>query len=223
MALLFPAIGTVKETAKKTQAKSDEQGIVTAVKAYYAEYAKYPTLSTDDNQTKQSSSGSNNNNNQSNDTFTGDKSLVDGVGIQFDNSALFNTLRNLTGDPNTKDHLTNPRQIVFFEGKTVSNPESPKGGFLDATNNNNSGANAKQIGCFFDPWGFQYAVGMDTDYDNQVDVSKIYTDFPSESSPHLGVVVLSVGKDGQVGSPSQNMKNMYKQGTKTADDVISWQ
>jgi prepilin-type N-terminal cleavage/methylation domain-containing protein len=42
MGLLFPAISSVKETARKTQAKNDVMQIVNAVKSYYAEYGKYP-------------------------------------------------------------------------------------------------------------------------------------------------------------------------------------
>lgn len=45
MGLLFPAIGSVKETMRKTQAKNDVTQIVTAVKAYYTEYGKYPVKS----------------------------------------------------------------------------------------------------------------------------------------------------------------------------------
>lgn len=43
MGLLFPAMNSVKEAARKTQAKNDETQIVTAIKAFYTEYGKYPT------------------------------------------------------------------------------------------------------------------------------------------------------------------------------------
>jgi prepilin-type N-terminal cleavage/methylation domain-containing protein len=45
MGLLFPAIASVREAARKTQAKNDAANIVAAVKAYYTEYGKYPDLS----------------------------------------------------------------------------------------------------------------------------------------------------------------------------------
>ncbi len=48
MGLLFPAMNSVKEAARKTQAKNDETQIVTAIKAYYTEYGKYPTNDTTD-------------------------------------------------------------------------------------------------------------------------------------------------------------------------------
>ena len=42
MGLLFPAIGIIKEQARKVQAKNDVTNIVAAVKQYYTEYGKYP-------------------------------------------------------------------------------------------------------------------------------------------------------------------------------------
>lgn len=45
--LLFPAVQSVLERAKKVQAKNDLTQIVTAVNAYYTEYGKYP-IATDD-------------------------------------------------------------------------------------------------------------------------------------------------------------------------------
>jgi prepilin-type N-terminal cleavage/methylation domain-containing protein len=217
MALLFPAIASVKENAKRVQAKTDEQQIVTAVKAYYTEYAKYPVLTTN--------ASSSSTQDPTADTFVGDPKIVTGVEIQYDNNALFNTLRDLTGDPNGPTHLTNPRHVVYFEGKAVTNPAAPKSGFLDnVTGTSGGGANSTKQGCYFDPWGFEYTVVMDTNYDNQINVSKVYTDFSPHpaNSPNTGVGAFSVGKDGQVGSPAQGLKNMYKQGTKTSDDVVSW-
>jgi prepilin-type N-terminal cleavage/methylation domain-containing protein len=219
MALLFPAIGSVRENAKKVQAKTDLQQIVTAVKAYNTEYGKYPVL------TANPSSSTTGQNDPDADTFVGDGKIIQGVQIQYDNNSLFNTLRDLTGDPNGPNHLTNPRHVVYFEGKAVSNPQAPKSGFLDnVTGTSGGGANAAKQGCYYDPWGFEYAVVMDTNYDNQINVSKVYSDFSPHpaNSPNTGVGAFSVGKDGQVGSPAQGLKGMYKQGTKTSDDIISW-
>ena len=40
--MLFPAMGGVRNAARKTSAKNDAVQIVTAVKNYYVEYGKYP-------------------------------------------------------------------------------------------------------------------------------------------------------------------------------------
>jgi prepilin-type N-terminal cleavage/methylation domain-containing protein len=45
--LLFPAVQSVLERAKKVQAKNDLTQIVTAVNAYYTEYGKYPIVTDD--------------------------------------------------------------------------------------------------------------------------------------------------------------------------------
>src|SRR5437868_15406845 len=41
--LMFPAVQSVLERAKKVQAKNDLTQIVTAVNAFYTEYGRYPT------------------------------------------------------------------------------------------------------------------------------------------------------------------------------------
>src|SRR3984893_9424245 len=44
--LLFPAVQSVLDRAKKVQAKNDLTQIVTAVNAFYTEYGRYPTTVT---------------------------------------------------------------------------------------------------------------------------------------------------------------------------------
>src|ERR1700731_3523210 len=46
--LLFPAVQSVLDRAKKVQAKNDLTQIVTAVNAFYTEYGRYPTVDTTD-------------------------------------------------------------------------------------------------------------------------------------------------------------------------------
>ena len=106
MGLLFPAMGIVKEQARKAEAKTACTAIVTAVKAYNTEYGKYP----------------NPNSSPTDALFGGKPSTTNGE--------LFNILRALDVTPNSK-HIFNPRRILFFEGKAASNKETPKGGFAD--------------------------------------------------------------------------------------------
>jgi len=47
MSLLFPAVGSAIDAAKKAQAKNDVTQIATAVTAYYTEYGKLPPNGTD--------------------------------------------------------------------------------------------------------------------------------------------------------------------------------
>ena len=186
MGLLFPAIGIVKDQARKAEAKTACAGIVAAVKAYNTEYGKYPV-----------------------GTFTGTADLSMGGDNSTNNSDLFFTLRAKDGGQNT-GHKYNPRRIGFFEGKSASNPTAPKGGFAET---GSSGV----IGAFYDPWGAQYGIIIDADYNNQVTVP--YTDFAS-APPQTGVAAYSMGKDGKLGTAGDKK---YKSSGSPSDDVISWQ
>jgi len=96
--LLFPAVQSVLERAKKVQAKNDLTQIVTAINAYYTEYGKYPIATSEK---------------PLNSTETAD---------------LFNTLRAIgsNGGANAAN-AQNTRQIVFMtppNAKDASNPRS---------------------------------------------------------------------------------------------------
>jgi prepilin-type N-terminal cleavage/methylation domain-containing protein len=199
MGLLFPAINAVKENAKKTQAKSDVMQIVAAVKAYHTEYGKYPDIS--------GGSGT---------APTGDL-IVGGseiTGVTGDNAILFNILRAIPKGSNDK-HLLNPRQTVFFEGKSASNPDEPRAGFAEAKGT----GNAVQ-GAYYDPWGSQYGIIIDSDYDNVIKIDGVYQDFGDDSKPRTGTGAFSLGKDKKPGDKG-NM--IFRSGSTVSDDVISWQ
>ena len=200
MGLLFPAFGRVKETARKLQAKNDCFQIVAAVKSYYTEYGKYPSVV----------GGSNNG-----DTIVGRNT---GTG-NLDNAALFDILRARATN-NNADHVLNPRRIVFFEGKTVANDTPPRSGFYDT---------APGVGNFFDPWGGQYVVIMDPDYDNLIKVD-FYSDFntvngTTPTGPRTGVGAVALGKDKTVGEPTASpaITGAYRGTSTVSDDVITWQ
>ena len=203
MGLLFPAVNAVKENAKKVQAKNDVTQIVAAVKHYYTEYGKYPPL-------KAPGAGASQGDAQV-DELIGDEA----ANAKENNSKLFNTLRAIPEDPNA-DNKLNPRRVVFFEGKAASNPDSPRSGFLDRVGGKSGG----DKGSFYDPWGKQYNIVLDTNYDNVLDVSQVYTDFSDTEKPRTAVGAFSLGKDSKIG---ENGDGRYRQGTKVSDDVISWQ
>lgn len=194
MGLLFPAIGVVQNQARKAEAKTTCTAIVAACKAYNTEYGKYPVLGTTGTP---------------GDLWFGDTA----AGASKDNSTLFQTLRNKAGHATgTPDY--NPRAIVFFEGKDANNLDNPKGGF--------AGTGSKGIvGAFYDPWGSQYNVIIDADYDNVISIAP-YSDFKGTTKgPQTGTVAFSFGKDGILGSTGTS--GAYKSGSTTSDDVVSWQ
>ncbi len=203
MGLLFPAVAAVKEAARKAQAKNDAVGIVAAIKAYNTEYGKYPPIIIEKNDEPDD------------DLIIGDPVCTKAKGV---NNLIFNTLRAIDRTPNDKNTL-NPRRIVFFEGKAAPDAANPRGGFLE------KGGEATNLGCYFDPWGRQYNIIIDTNYDNQISVDLVYddTDWKTEGRPRVGAGAFSMGKDNLIGEKKQNLENKYREGTKTSDDIISWQ
>jgi prepilin-type N-terminal cleavage/methylation domain-containing protein len=202
MALLFPAITAAKDAARRAQAGTDCQSIVSGIKAYYTEYGAYPSIvdPTAANPPPPSAD----------DTIVGDAAArIAGA----PNNLLFYTLRNINITPNTSNGL-NPRQIVFIESKSVPNSKQPKGGFQDGTDGPNS-----TLGCFFDPWGEQYCVIMDTNSDGVIDVSHQYGDFSGSNLPRFGAGAFSLGKDGLLG---KNGNLLFRNGSDKSDDVVSW-
>lgn len=210
MGLLFPALNAVKENGRKVQAKNDVTQIVAAVKHYYTEYGKYPRL-TEDN--KSSSGGE-----EAKDQYVGDKAAK----AESNNNALFDTLRAIDDKGINNEHKNNPRRIVFFEGKAASDPDNPRSGFLEKEKQSQGGGGT-QKGCFFDPWGQQYTVIIDTNYDNMLDVGEIYKDFKDDERPRTGVGAFALGKDNKVGEPKKGLEGRYRDGQKVSDDIISWQ
>ena len=197
MGLLFPVLGIIKDKAHYAAAKTACLGIITAVKAYNTEYGKYP----EPRATAPSTPA---------DAIVGES--TGGAGGTVGNENLFNTLRAKAVGTNAS-HALNPRRIVFFDGKDAANTAAPKGGFGSS-------------GAFFDPWGAQYCVAIDLDYDNQLGTLP-YLDFPAAKAPQTGCGAYSLGKDGVLGTKSTSGgtgDKYYKStGGIPSDDVISWQ
>jgi len=114
MALLFPAVGSAIDAARRAQAKNDVTQIATAITAYETEYGRLPGSNSSDNEA----------------TVT--KTLVETLTAQ-----------------NTND---NPRKITFIE--------------INSWKKGKSGTNSS--GDFLDPWGGNYYVALDYDYDNSL-------------------------------------------------------
>jgi prepilin-type N-terminal cleavage/methylation domain-containing protein len=189
--LLFPAFKAVQNQARSTQAKNDLTQIVNAVNAFYTDYGRYPTAAT-------------------NDSCFGWQ--IGSLTFQPFNSALFNELRGCptTGAPGatcSANAALNTRQIVYISPPTVKDAANPKSGI----------GTGSYIGRYFDPWGFQYNVEIDSNYDNSVP-NPYVTLGGSGAGPdpvRQGVIAWSVGPDSFVGSNN----NIYT----NSDDVISWQ
>jgi prepilin-type N-terminal cleavage/methylation domain-containing protein len=186
--LLFPAFKAVQNQARQVQAKNDLTQIVNAVNAFYTEYGKYPLPGA---------------------TGTPDYYTYGPGGDQTNNQALFTELRGCTANAGSCPGAAtlNTRQIVFISPPDVKNSASPRSGIGTATANK---------GQYFDPWGSNYVIRIDADYNNQV--ANPYTANAGANPLQLGVIALSLGSDqlGGVGSADKNAST-------ASDDVISWQ
>jgi prepilin-type N-terminal cleavage/methylation domain-containing protein len=203
--LLIPVTAMMINRAHMAEAKAASAEIAAAVSSYFNDYAKYPVA---DYVTA----------NPPVDLVLGDRSKATAVD---DNADLFNILRAINVGRNA-DNTYNPKRVVYMQGKPASNPNAPKGGFLDAPGTGVRGA-------FYDPWGKQYTIVMDANYNDVINVGGIYSDYvmPSQDGSDRGVKmgtgVFSLGKDGEVGSPREGVTNMYRNGSKVSDDIITWQ
>ena len=130
-------------------------------------------------------------------------------GSPTNNENLFRELRACTGATGScaSAAVLNTRQIVFISPPDVKNSASPRSGIGTAAGN---------TGQYFDPWGTNYVVRIDGDYNNQV--ANPYTANAGANPLQLGVIALSLGSDqlGGVGSADKNAST-------ASDDVISWQ
>jgi prepilin-type N-terminal cleavage/methylation domain-containing protein len=132
-------------------------------------------------------------------------------GIPATNETLFTELRGCTAVIGSCPGAasSNPRQIVFISPPDAKNAASPRSGI---------GTTGGNKGQYFDPWGNNYVIRIDGDYNNQVPNPYAADTGAGAGTLNQGVIAWSAGSDGK--SPG------YNSGTTTfsaSDDVISWQ
>src|SRR6266496_2446586 len=173
--LLFPAFKAVQNQARQTQAKNDLTQIVNAVNAFYTDYGKYPLAA----------------------GITIDTTFGPG-GNPTTNQTLFTELRGCTAVTGSCPAIAsiNTRQIVFISPPDVKNSANPRSGIGTAAGN---------LGQYFDPWGNNYVIRIDSDYNNQV--VNPYTANAGATPLTIGVIAWSLGKDGLGGSGDKNAGN----------------
>ena len=197
VALFMGAATNVFDRARRTQAKNDVIQIATAVNAFYTEYGRYPVTVTS----------------TATDAFFGSGTTPAGCTSYGSNVVLLNVLRNITSDPNAV--ALNPRQIVFLSPGGAKNTVPPRGGIAAADN------------CYYDPWGSQYAIVIDTNYDNTITNPYSDTDGSAGTTPlRFGAVAYSYGKNGALGGGSASSPYTSEGGSagvfKGSSDILSW-
>jgi prepilin-type N-terminal cleavage/methylation domain-containing protein len=117
------------------------------------------------------------------------------------NNDLFYTLRGVALGANAGD-VANPRKIVFINPPNVKN---------DTAGNRRSGVSPTD-GNYYGPWGSQYQVRIDGDYNNQIANPYTANTGAGPATLNIGVIAWSLGSDGAQGTDFS-----------ASDDVISWQ
>ncbi|HUF62370.1 MAG TPA: type II secretion system protein [Verrucomicrobiales bacterium] len=107
---------------------------------------------------------------------------------------LMDVLMNNRNSPEVAE--LNPRGIAFFEPSKIAK-EPRAHGFVDGTRD------------FNDPWGTPYQVYIDVDYDEHVEVPRMYSQQSANSTLPKGTIAHSAGPD--------------RDFNKIRDNVTSWQ
>ena len=141
------------------------------------------------------------------DAFFGTGAAPAGCTLIGNNDLLFNALRGL-------DNTTNPRAIVFLSPGGAKNTVPPRGGI--ATDNR-----------YYDPWGSQYAVLIDSNYDNTITNPYSDSDGSAGTTPlRSGAVAYSYGKNGALGGGLASSPYTSEGGSagvfKGSSDILSW-
>ncbi len=219
MALLFPAIAGAKESARRGKAQTVVKDIVNACKNYSNDYGKYPPIT---DAKEDSSSGSGKDKTTTSYYAYGPKTAPDGKAgdktFKVDNNELFNVLRAIGTGLNVT-HKYNKRQQKYIEQPKANDAKNPREGFCDGKE-----FDTKVTGQLMDPWGTQYAIVLDADGDDELDLKTFYTDLSdSKDVIRMSAVAFSLGKDGKRGGKGYEDKTRKENSKEAPDDLFSWQ
>jgi prepilin-type N-terminal cleavage/methylation domain-containing protein len=131
-------------------------------------------------------------------------------GSPTNNENLFRELRACAGPTGScaSAAVLNTRQVVFISPPDVKVAATPRSGIGTTT----------FTGQYFDPWGNNYVVRIDGEYNNQV-VNPYTANAGATPNLQIGVIAWSLGADGSGPPAVSGDKNTGV----FADDVISWQ
>ena len=234
-AMLMPALSRVKQQALKNKAKTEMQGIVTAIEAYDQAYGRFPVSTAAQDQATL---------NKGDFTYGGTFSgisigtpiALDGGAIRTKSEAIailmdYPVFPGTTTPTVNTNHQSNTKQTKFLNANL-------------AVDNTSGGVGPDLV--YRDPWGNPYVISMDLNYDEQCNDafyaleavsqnpvgSYVQTGFnglfnPNQSPAnqsqkdnylfHGKIMVWSAGPDGKI-----NLALPANQGV-NKDNILSWQ
>ena len=206
--LITTAGSSMFERARKVQAKNDITQIANAINAFYTEYGRYPVTLTS----------------TTTDAFFGTGATPAGCTRYGNNDVLLDVLRNITTGANAANvTLLNARAIVFLSPPAARNTTPPKGGISQTA------ATGYAVGDYMDPWGSQYAIQIDTNYDSQMTNPYSDADGSAGTVPlRFGAIASSYGKNGVRGGGAKASSSFANESGaagvfKSSGDILSWQ
>jgi prepilin-type N-terminal cleavage/methylation domain-containing protein len=219
MGLLFPALQGARDNARRAESGTMVRNIVNAAKVYFNDYGKYPPI--EDAKVTEENAGGNSGSAQGSYYAFGDVERS-GDKVKVNSNELFDVLRAISrqGGKNV-DHVLNPRQVKYFEGKKATDVAIGKtrGGFADGQEF------SERQGRLYDPWGTEFFVVLDADGDEELSLGSFWTDLKStDSKVRFSAVSFSIGKDLKFGG--KGYEGSFKKpgsANEAPDDIVSWQ
>jgi len=175
-AMILPVLSAAKKHARIMQAKTDIQGLVTAVEAYDTDYGRFPVRSDEQASTL-----------GINDFTTGfvtNSASGQQTLVSYDNNSnAIAILMDLQTFPNgsvtvNNNHVKNPKQVKYLNAKMS--------GYTPLPSDLNAPGGVDNTGIYRDPWGVPYVITMDLNYDNQCNDS-LYTRQAVSQNPPIAV------------------------------------
>lgn len=203
MALLFPAIASTRESARRSKAGTVVKDIVNACKNYVVDYGKQPITSAAKN-------------NDIKNSYVSYGDIPAGL-CKVSNNQLFDILRSIAKGENANNAL-NPRQQKYFDQPKFTDSKNPRDGFTDGTDFQD-----KEKGRLMDPWGNEYCIIIDTDGNDEIDMIEFYSDLTgTDNSLRVPAASFSMAKDGKRGGKGYEGRFRKTSSNLPPDDVVSW-
>ena len=204
MGLLFTALNSSRDQARRAEAMSACRGIVNATKSYYNDYGKFPPV-------QQAVDGDPNTNGY---YSYGD---MQRGGVKMTNDNLFDILRAISRGVNN-NHAMNTRQVKYFEMNIARDPQNPRSGFCDGAQFQTN------QGQLMDPWGAPYCAVLDADGDDVIDMGQFYSDLAGANNIiRQSAVAFSMAKDNMRGAKGYEGRFRRAGSAEPPDDVATWQ
>jgi len=136
------------------------------------------------------------------------KDMVFGYGGDMDNSAIISMLRHRVSDDGLDPNNENPRELPFIEPKVVQGAGATVKGAVDSDDGN-----------WYDPWGEQYIIFIDSNYDGDIS-NAVGTIFSNAGTVNTSIGVASLGLFNAKAPPSADPDLSTVEGKKWV--LLSW-